>query len=179
MENENIEEIIPEGTPDPVEGEESIPDTSPDILPDETDMENGEETIDDVPSDETGGDSSLLIPEEAPEEVPEETPEETLEEETGETENEDIYEMENGNEDFYGSVSDNGIMGDGTDADAPANYNVTNYYTTEVPAEEVIPLWENSISNFSTSEMLLFLIFLLLLVQFVHKIFKGSHWLKG
>ena len=126
-------------------------------------MENGEETTPDIPENQTGVDAAVLDPEE----------------ETGETEEENIYEMENGNEDFYGSVSNNDIMGDGSGSDAPPDYNVTNYYTMEVPAEEVIPLWENSISNFSTSEMLLFLIFLLLLAQFIHKIFKGSHWLKG
>ena len=163
MENEIIEEVVQEVPSDPVETEENIPDSPPDVLPGETDMENGEETVDDVPSDETGGDSSVLVPEE-------ETPEE-------ETENEDIYEMENGNEDFYDSVSDNDFVGDGSGSDASADYNVTNYYSMET--EEVIPLWENNISNFSTSEMLLFLIFILLLVQFIHNLFKGSHWLKG
>ena len=161
MENENLEETVSGNSPDPVEGEEVSPVPETDILPSEEIVEDVEETAPPVSENETGRDAAVLGPEE-----------------NGETENENTYEMENGNEDFYDSVSGNGIMGDSPGADAPATY-VVNYYMTEVPAQDVVPLWENNISNFSTSEMLLFLIFLLLLVQFVHNIFKGSHWLKG
>ena len=81
------------------------------------------------------------------------------------------------NEDIYNSVSDNAMSFlDGYGGSSSA---VTNYYSLEMPAEEVVPLWEKQISDFSTTEMLLFLIFLLLLVRFVHDIFKGSHFLKG
>lgn len=155
MENENITEIIPEGTPVPVEVKEDTPVPETGVLSDTEIVEDIPETSGDVPEGEDIPDSSVL------EEI---------------TEQENIYEMENGKENFYESVSDNGFMGDGFDTGAPAD-SVTNYYTMET--EEVIPLWENKISNFSTSEMLLFLIFLLLLVQFIHNIFKGSHWLKG
>ena len=155
MENENITENIPEGTPDPVELKEDTPVPETGVLSDTEIVEDVPETSGDVPQNEDIPDSSIL----------------------GEiTEQENIYEMENGNENFYESVSDNGLMGNSSDTDASSG-SVTNYYTMET--EEVIPLWENKISNFSTSEMLLFLIFLLLLVQFIHNIFKGSHWLKG
>ena len=155
MENENITENIPEGTPDPVEVKEDTPVFETDVLSGTEIVEDGPETSGDVPQNEDIPDSSVL------EEI---------------TEQENIYEMENGNENFYESVSDNGLMGNSSDTGVPSG-SVTNYYAMET--EEVIPLWENKISNFSTSEMLLFLIFLLLLVQFIHNIFKGSHWLKG
>ena len=155
MEHENITEIIPDVASDLVETKENTAVFETDLLSVSETLEDVPETFSDVSEDEAFPDTPDV---------------------GGVTENETIYEMENGNEDFYDSVSDNGLMGNSSDTDASSG-SVTNYYTMET--EEVIPLWENKISNFSTSEMLLFLIFLLLLVQFIHNIFKGSHWLKG
>lgn len=180
MENEIIEEVVQEVPTDPVETETDISVSEETVLPDQETLEDVPETAPDVSPDENNSDSPILDDVET---IPEENLEETLtgsEEENGDIENENIYEMENGYENFYESVSGNGI-GDGgstsSDVDTGDGIYVTNYYTMET--EEVIPLWENNISNFSTSEMLLFLIFILLLVQFIHNLFKGSHWLKG
>lgn len=164
MENEYIEETIPENTEIPVENP-----SDPEILPsDVVPAPEVQETPSDVLPDENISDSPVL------EET--ETGTETTEE-NGEIENEEIVEMENGNEDFYDSVSGNDIGDGSTSSSGTDDTYVTNFYTME--ETEVVPLWDMNISEFSTSEMLLFLIFILLLVQFIHNIFKGSHWLKG
>jgi len=177
MENEIIEEVIQDVPTDPVETETDIPVSEETVLPDQETLEDVPETAPDVPPNENISDSSILDDAET---IPEENLEETLtesEEENGDIENENIYEMENGYEDFYESVSGNDIGDGGSASPVTGDTYVTYNYTMET--EEVIPLWENNISNFSTSEMLLFLIFILLLVQFIHNLFKGSHWLKG
>ena len=165
MENEIIEEVVQEVPTDSVETETDISVSEEIVLPDQETFEDVPETVPDVPTDENITDSPILGDTET-----------NTEEENGDTDNENSVDMENGNEDFYDAVSGNDVGDGGSTSSADDTY-VTNYYTMET--EEVIPLWENNISNFSTSEMLLFLIFILLLVQFIHNLFKGSHWLKG
>lgn len=171
MENENIQENIPETTPDAVEIETDIPVSETDMVP----APETTETTSDVLPDENISDSPILE-----EEIPETNLDPNLDPETsmeiGETENETTEILDNGNETNTGSLSDNDIGDGSTPSDMDKLPYTINYYAETT---ETIPLWENNISNFSTSEMLLFMIFLLLLVQFIHNIFKGSHWLKG
>ena len=61
---------------------------------------------------------------------------------------------------------------------SPVSYTA-NYITMAAEEEPNYFEWQKSFSEFTTSEMLLLCIFLLLLVEFVHKIFKGSHWFKN
>ena len=78
-----------------------------------------------------------------------------------------------GNNAFSYGVSDNDIGNGGS----YTNYYVTNVY--EVVQEKEVPnIWETNISDFGTTDFLLFMIFILLLVQFLHKLFKGSHWFR-
>ena len=181
MENEIIEEVIPEVPTDSVETETDISVSEETILPDQETLEDVPETAPDVSPDEDFSDSPILGEEETTPEIesttPEEIPETEIDGEGGEFEDENYVEMENGYDDFYDSVSVNDIGDGGSASPVTGDTYVTYNYTME--QEEIIPLWENNISNFSTSEMLLFLIFILLLVQFIHNLFKGSHWLKG
>lgn len=61
-------------------------------------------------------------------------------------------------------------------------YNTTNNITYEVvsyPTEETYTLWEKPLNEYSVSEGLLLLIFCLLFVMFVKKLWKGgsNKWL--
>ena len=94
----------------------------------------------------------------------------------GELDNgENIIETENGMDFDFESVSDNDGVFVPYD-NLMSNYYVTNVY--EVTKEDEIPLWETNIQDLGTTDFLLFLIFILLLVQFIHNLFKGSHWFK-
>lgn len=93
----------------------------------------------------------------------------------GELTNEKDNKLESGSGTGSDSLSGDADVDRESDVAIP-DYVVNYYMAVE---EEPSPLWEKNLSDFSTSEMLLFLIFLLLLVQFVHKIFKGSHWFRG
>ena len=60
---------------------------------------------------------------------------------------------------------------------SPVSYTA-NYITMAAEEEPNYFDWQKPFTEFTTSEMLLLCIFLLLLVEFVHKVFKGSHWFK-
>ena len=159
MENENIEELIPEVQDNPVENTENIEILQENVLSDSENLEEIEEPLTDVLENEIIGN----------------IPEPTL---TIVGSNGEIYvEMENGYDDAFESVSDNDISYDEImDTSTVHNY-VTNVY--EIVEEEEKPLWDSDISELGRTDTLLLLIFLLLLVQFIHNIFKGSHWFKG
>lgn len=154
MENENIENNLLENTQSPVENPENNPDITTDVLPSDEIVEEMEETIEDVYEDETNND------------IPQSTV--TIVGSDGET----FVEMNDGSEEFY----DTNTEFDYDEITDTYNY-VTNVY--EIVEEEEMPLWESDISQLGRTDTLLFLIFLLLLVQFIHNIFKGSHWFKG
>ena len=172
MENEIITEIVPDVPQAPVETETDIP--VPETLPDVEIVENVSPSVEDVSTDENIPDTPILE-----EEIPETNldPETNIEinTENGDFENE-IMENESESSTDTGNLSGNADYNVGSVSGNDVQPYTVNYYAETT---ETIPLWENNISNFSTSEMLLFLIFILLLVQFIHNIFKGSHWLKG
>ena len=154
MENENIENNLLENTQSPVEDPENYPVLPEDVLPSEEIVEEMEETIEDVHEDETSNDISQSTT--------------TIVGSDGET----FVEMNDGSEEFYDSDTEF----DYDEITDTYNY-VTNVY--EIVEEEEMPLWESDISELGRTDTLLLLIFLLLLVQFIHNIFKGSHWFKG
>lgn len=154
MENENIENNIMENTESPLEVPEISPDFTTDVLPNQEIVEEMQETIEDVHENETGNDISQSTT--------------TIVGSDGEI----FVEMNDGSEDFY----DTNTEFDYDEIMDTYNY-VTNVY--EIVEEEEIPLWESDISELGRTDTLLLLIFLLLLVQFIHNIFKGSHWFKG
>lgn len=174
MENEIITEIIPDVSETPVEAQTDPPVLETDVLPPAETLEDVPPSAPDVPTSEDFPDSPVLDGE-----MPETNLDQNLDPENnienGDMENETTV-LDNGNETGAGSVSGNDIGDGSTPSDMDELPYTLNYYAETT---ETIPLWENNISNFSTSEMLLFLIFILLLVQFIHNIFKGSHWLKG
>lgn len=159
MENENIENNILENTESPMEDPTNSPVLPEDVLPNEETMEEIQAPTQDVLENEAGNDS------------------------TGKTVtvvgsgNETYVEMNNGAEEFYDSVSDNNFDYEEIYDTSTTHTYVTNVY--EVVEEPSVPLWESDISELNTTDTLLFLILLLLLVQFIHNIFKGSHWFKG
>ena len=155
MENENIENNLLENTQSTVEDPENNPVLTPDVLPSEEIVEEMEETIEDVHEDETSNDISQSTT--------------TIVGSDGET----FVEMNDGSEEFYDSDTEF----DYDEIMDTYNY-VTNVYEI-VEEEEEAPLWDSDISELGRTDTLLLLIFLLLLVQFIHNIFKGSHWFKG
>ena len=173
MENENIEESLLETTETPLESEENNPVPETDTVLVQETLENVPETSDDVSDSENVTDSPILEETETETEIVEETETETAEE-NGEVTNEEIVFMQDGSEDFYSTLSGNDVMGDGS-----ASSGDTYYVTYEVVQEESPLLWDSNILELSSTDMLLFMIFLLLLVRFIHDFFKGSHWFKG
>lgn len=175
LENEIMEEnteIIPDTAPDPVENLENM-EESPVDVPD--DIENGDTgEIENVSPDVVPGDT---LPEEGGEDVGEIENDVTIlpdndvaqqEEDTSISENSTTSQVT----DIGEGAASSTVSGNG------AGYSYTaNYYTLQ--EEQPQPFqWEKPLADFTTSEMLLFLIFLLLLVRFVHDIFKGSRWFK-
>lgn len=154
MENENIENSLLENTQSPLEGTENNSVLPKDVLPGEEIVEETEETIEDVHEDETSNDISQSTT--------------TIVGSDGET----FVEMNDGSEEFYDSD---------TEFDYDEIMDTYNYVTNvyEIVEEEEAPLWDSDISELGRTDTLLLLIFLLLLVQFIHNIFKGSHWFKG
>lgn len=152
MENENIENNILENTESPMEDSTNSPVLPEDVLPNEETMEEIQETTENLSEDEIGDDSTTV----------------TTVGSNGET----YVEMTDGSESFY----DENMEFSYDEITDTYNY-ITNVY--EVVEEPTIPLWDSDISELGTTDTLLFLIFLLLLVQFIHNIFKGSHWFKG
>lgn len=159
MENENIENNLLENTEIPLEDSENTPVLPEDVLPDEEIVEEIEESVEDVLENETSND----------------TTDKTVT--VVGSGNETYVEMNNGAEEFYDSVSDNNFDYEEIYDTSTTHTYVTNVY--EVVEEPSVPLWESDISELNTTDTLLFLILLLLLVQFIHNIFKGSHWFKG
>ena len=159
MENENIENNILENTESPVEDPTSSSVLPQDVLPNEETMEEIQETAQDVLENETSND----------------TTDKTVT--VVGSGNETYVEMNNGAEEFYDSVSDNNFDYEEIYDTSTSHTYVTNVY--EVVEESSVPLWESDISELNTTDTLLLLIFLLLLVQFIHNIFNGSHWFKG
>lgn len=152
MENENFESNILENTESPMENPTNSPVLPEDVLPNEETMEEIQETTENLSEDEIGDDSTTV----------------TTVGSNGET----YVEMTDGSESFY----DENMEFSYDEITDTYNY-ITNVY--EVVEEPSVPLWESDISELNTTDTLLFLIFLLLLVQFIHNIFKGSHWFKG
>lgn len=171
MENEIMEENILEIQETPLESEENNPVSETDVVPDKEVVEAVPETSSNVPEGEDIADSTVLGETETETEVIGET--KTIEE-NGETADEEIVHMQDGSEDFYTALSDNDIVGDSSGSSGD-----TYYVTYEIVQEESPLLWDSNISDLSSTDMLLFMIFLLLLVQFIHNLFKGSHWFKG
>lgn len=168
LENEILEETPPdvvETPPDPVEDMENIQEFPVDI-PSDDEMEITGET--EILPPVVEGDTVDVLEENLEDElevVPEEVPEEVLED------LEEITVSDN-------SISDNSISSTG-DGNASSVSYTANYITMAAEEEPNYFEWQKPFSEFTTSEMLLLCIFLLLLVEFVHKIFKGSHWFKG
>lgn len=157
MENENIQDVLSEISTSPMEDPTNSSVLPEDVLPNEEVMEEVQESVEDVLEGEISNDSTDKTV--------------TI---VG-SGNETYVEMNNGEEDFY-SVSDNNLSYEDI-VDSSTNHTyVTNVY--EIVEEPSIPLWESDISELNTTDTLLLLIFLLLLVQFIHNIFKGSHWFK-
>ena len=154
MENENIENNLLENTQSPVEDPENYPVLPEDVLPSEEIVQEMEETVEDVHEDEISNDISQSTT--------------TIVGSDGEI----FVEMNDGSEEFY----DTNTEFDYDEIMDTYNY-VTNVY--EIVEEEEMPLWDSDISELGRTDTLLLLIFLLLLVQFIHNIFKGSHWFKG
>ena len=159
MENENIENNLLENTQSLVEDPESNPALPEDVLPGEEIVEEIEEPVEDVLENEIIDD------------IPQSTV--TIVGSGGET----YVETDNGYDDFFNSVSDNEISYEDIMDTSTEHTYVTNVY--EIVEEEKTPLWDSDISELGRTDTLLLLIFLLLLVQFIHNIFKGSHWFKG
>ena len=156
---------------------EILEETPPDILetpPAEVEnLENIQEFPVDIPADDemeiVGETETLPNDLEGTEEVLEGT-EEGLE---GDTQDELIEGSEEG-------LVEDTLSGNDLDIEkisAPVSYTA-NYITMAAEEEPNYFEWQKPFSEFTTSEMLLLCIFLLLLVEFVHKIFKGSHWFK-
>lgn len=160
LENEILEETPPhilETPPAEVENVENIQESPLDI-PTDNEMEITGET-ENLPNDLEGTEEVL------------EATEEVLE---GDTQEEFIEGAEEGLEEDTLSGNDLDIE----KISAPVSYTA-NYITMAAEEEPNYFEWQKSFSDFTTSEMLLLCIFLLLLVEFVHKIFKGSHWFKN
>ena len=158
MENENMENIVQEIPESNLENQAGNEVLSPDNVSVQEVVEDVPETSFNVPEDESGEVSSVV----------DENEEELLVPET--TSNESDLETDV----LYGDS--NNSVGNEFNSSTPNSY-VTNVY--EVVEEPTIPFWENNIAELSVTDTLLFLIFILLLAQFIHNIFKGSHWFKG
>ena len=154
MENEYIEEFVPEVQGDSLENTENMEIPTENVLPSMENMEEIQETTDKLFENEIGGTVTIVG-----------------------SNNETYVDMNDGSEDFYDSLSDNDISYEDIMDSSTEHTYVTNVY--EIVEEEEIPLWESDISELGRTDTLLLLIFLLLLVQFIHNIFKGSHWFKG
>lgn len=172
MENEIMEENILETQETPLESEENNQVLPENDIPDTPVVEDVPESPDNVPESEVVTDSAVLEETETETDIIEES---GTTKEDGEIADEEIVYMQNGNEDFYSSLSGNDVMGDSSGTSGTTY--VTNYY--EIVEEQTLPLWESNISDLTSTDMLLFMIFILLLVQFIHNLFKGSHWFKG
>ena len=159
MENENIKNNLLENTESSVEDPENTPVLPENVLPDEEIVEEIEASVEDVLENEIIDD------------IPQSTV--TIVGSGGET----YVETDNGYDDFFDSVSDNEISYEDIMDTSTEHTYVTNVY--EIVEEEETPLWDSDISELGRTDTLLLLIFLLLLVQFIHNIFKGSHWFKG
>lgn len=160
IENEILEETPPdilETPPAEVENVENIQEPSLDI-PADDEMEIAGET-ETLPNDLEGTEEGL------------EDTEDILE---GDTQDELIDGSEEGLEED--SLSGNDL--DIEKISSPVSYTA-NYITMAAEEEPSYFEWQKPFSEFTTSEMLLLCILLLLLVEFVHKIFKGSHWFKN
>lgn len=171
MENEIIEENILETPSIPLEGEENNPVSETGVVSGQETLEDVPETPDIVPEDETVSDSPILEKTETETDIAKET---EVIENNGEVTNEEIVYMQDGSENFYPSLSVNDVLGD-----ASGSSGDTYYVTYEIVEEESSLLWDSNISELSSTDMLLFMIFLLLLAQYIHNLFKGSHWFKG
>lgn len=178
MENE-MEEIIQENSPDMLESEETMEIPVQDNLSDTEIVEEIQMPSDNLPENEITGDSSLIG--ESEQETIENTEpgtispviedintEESVAEDSGQVLEEDSKEAE------YESLSGNSIQPG--DSSSGSTYYVTNVY--EIVEEQASPLWDSSFHDMSAEALLLCMIFLLLLVQFIHSFFKGSHWFK-
>lgn len=159
MENENIENNLLENSQSPLEDPENNSFLTTDVLPSEEIVEEIEEPVEDVLENEIIDD------------IPQSTV--TIVGSGGET----YVETDNGYDDIFNSVSDNEISYEDIMDTSTEHTYVTNVY--EIVEEEETPLWDSDISELGRTDTLLLLIFLLLLVQFIHNIFKGSHWFKG
>ena len=158
MENENNENNVAEVTESNLENQESGENISPSDIPDNEVGEDVPQTSDEVLENENSEVSSVVDENEVELLVPEITGNET-----------------NMETDILDGDSNN-FVNDELNPYTPNTY-VTNVY--EVVEEPVIPFWDSSFAEMSTTDTLLFLIFILLLVQFIHNFFKGSHWFKG
>lgn len=158
MENENNENNVAEVTESNLENQESGENISPSDIPDNEVGEDVPQASDEILENENNEVSSVV----------DENEEDLLVPET--TSNESDLETDV----LYGDS--NNSVGNEFNSSTPNTY-VTNVY--EVVEEPTIPFWENNIAELSVTDTLLFLIFILLLAQFIHNIFKGSHWFKG
>lgn len=172
MENE-MEEIIQDIPQDVLESEETVEIYEEDSVPDPETPEEIQTPSDPVSENETAGDPSL---------TEETTPDET---DQNETDQDETDQNENGSEEAdlpeTGSeeTSPGTISGNSAEGESPSSgdtYYVTNIY--EIVEETEVPLWDSSFRDMSAEVLLLCMIFLLLLAQFIHSFFKGSHWFK-
>lgn len=179
MEYENeMEEIIQDVVPDVLESEEIVEIPETDTIPDPETPEEIQTPSDPVSENETAGDLSL---------TEETTPDETDQNETDQSDADpgETDQDENGSEEAdlteTGSeeTSPGTISGNSVEGESPSSgdtYYVTNIY--EIVEETEVPLWDSSFRDMSAEVLLLCLIFFLLLAQFLHSFFKGSHWFK-
>lgn len=158
MENENMEKELQDNETDILENQKSGKDVPPSDIPDNEVGEDVPQTSDEILENENSEVSSVVDENEVELLDPEITGNET----NMET---DILDGDSGD-----------FVGDGFNSYTPDTY-VTNVY--EVVEDPAVPFWDSSLAELSTTDTLLFLIFILLLAQFIHNIFKGSHWFKG
>ena len=158
MENENNENNVAAVTESNLENQESGENISPSDISDNEVGEDVPQDSDEILENENNEVSSVV----------DENEEELLDPEI--TGNETNMET-----DILDGDSNN-FVNDELNPYTPNTY-VTNVY--EVVEEPAVPFWDSSLAELSTTDTLLFLIFILLLAQFIHNIFKGSHWFKG
>ena len=158
--DELFDETIQGNEEIPMENQESGTDSPPSDIPSNEVVEDVPETSDNVSQDENIADSSVIA------------------DETG---SEDETGGETGSVGY--SLSSDGSSVDGYDLSeiesvlGNIDSNITEFFN-EIRFPETVNFWEMDISKLSTTDTLLFMIFLILLVQFVHNIFKGSHWFR-
>ena len=207
MENENLEVGLPENPENNMEIEEDKPVSSPDDISSDEVVENVPETSVDVPevedipdtshveeneNDDIGSENDLESDNgsEDDSEV-DNTSEDDLEGDNGSedgSEGDNTYEDDLESEDGSEDGSDDGVSFFSEDFQNDFSDAVSFLESIDTKVEELlteikdttpVDLWKSKLSELSSTDTLLLMIFMVLFAQFLHNIFKGSRWLRG